>query len=91
MTIEDTFEKCNADYLKFNRIENKMSNRPDLHAFLFLDVLFPKNRCMVCSASHDKIWLDVDMEDIEELTEEQIIELVRCGVGYDADSLYMFA
>ena len=91
MSIENNFEKYNDEYLKFELIKNKKSNRPDLHAFLLLDELFPKNRDMICAASHDQIWLDVDGEDAEKLTEEQIIELVRCGVGYDEDSLCMFA
>lgn len=80
-------------FLKFNLVENKRSQRPDLHAFLLLDELFPfPGRDMVASASHDEIWLDVSGDDIESLTDEQIIELNRCGVRYceEHDSLCMF-
>jgi hypothetical protein len=90
MKIENIFKKYNDNYLKFELVENKKSNRPDLHAFLFLDDLFPKERDIISSASHDIIWLDVDSEEIETLTELQILELVRCGVMYDEDSLCMF-
>lgn len=89
MKIENIFKKYNDNYLKFEIVENKKSNRPDLHAFLFLDDLFPKERDIISSASHDIIWLDVDSEEIETLTELQILELVRCGVMYDEDSLCM--
>jgi len=87
----DLFEKHDNEYLKFEHVKNKRSNRPDLHAFLLIDELFPKNRDMVCSAAHDEIWLDIDDDEIKKLTEEQIIELIRCGVRHDDDSLVMFA
>jgi hypothetical protein len=47
---------------------------------------------MVCSASHDEIWLEVDDEKLSQLTDDQILELARCGVRYDMehDCLAMF-
>ena len=86
--IAEIFEKHNDEYLKFERVENKRSRRPDLHAFLLLDELFPSDFYIICSAAHDEIWLDADGED---LTEEQVIELSRCGVRFDdGDGLCMF-
>ena len=92
--FSEKWEKVSGDeYLKFDRISNKKSNRPDLHAFLLLDELFPGNTDIVVSAEHDEIWLNVEKEQIESLTDEQIVELCRCGVRYDRDnnSLCMFA
>lgn len=87
--MDELFEKHNDEYLKFERVENKRSKRPDLHAFLLLDELFPATRDIVCSASHDEIWLGIDSDDIEKLTEKQVIELLRCGVLYAEESLGM--
>lgn len=68
-----------SSFKEFECVESKRSNRPDLHAFIMLNELFPKSRDMVTSASHDQIWLDVSEEEIETLTEEQILELSRSG------------
>lgn len=92
MTHEQ-YNKYNDEFLKFDRVQNKASNRADLHAFILLDKLVPGKHDIVCSAEHDEIWLDVSPEDLSKVaTEEQIIELIRCGVRYDrgTDSLALF-
>jgi len=88
--MKELFEKYNHEYLEFDRITNKRSNRPDLHAFLLLDELFPGTSDIVSCSSHDEFGLDIDSDDIEKLTEEQICELVRCGVMCYEDSLCFF-
>lgn len=93
MNIEERFEKYDEEYVKFDRIENKLSNRPDLHAFLMLDKMFPHGSDMVSAAEHDEIFLDVDVDKFNEVaTDDQIRDLCRCGVRYDesTDSLSMF-
>lgn len=83
MTPEQ-YEKYHDEFLKFGRVENKTSNRPDLHAFNLLDKLVPGNSEIVSAAEHDQIWLDVEPEELSKVaTDEQIIELIRCGVRYD--------
>lgn len=93
--LDETFENHNDEFLKFDRVENKMHSRPDLCAFLLLDKLLPNDgRDMVCAADHDKIFLDADCERLAEVaTEDDILTLTRCGVFYenDTDSLAMFA
>lgn len=89
--IEKLFDDNGDEYLKFDQIENKRSSRPDIHAILLLDSLFPGKTDMICAAEHDIFYLDVSEEQIETLTEEQVIELLRCGVHLDSDSLAMFA
>jgi hypothetical protein len=72
---------------KFERIEVKFSKRDDLHAFM------PDGHTTVSACNHDEIFLAFDVDALAEvITEEQILELVRCGVGYDShhDALYMF-
>ncbi len=86
--IEKLFEKHDdSEYLNFKRVENKLSLRRDLHAFIMLDRLFPGIVDIVSSSEHDIIWLDVSSEDIVTLSEDQIIELIRCGVRFDEESL----
>lgn len=94
MDIHERFEAVNDDYLKFDRIESKRSQRPDLHAFLLLDDLFPNaGRDMVSAAEHDEFYLEPDGEKLAALTDDHILELVRCGVRHDEeyDCLAMFA
>lgn len=96
MKLQEIIEKFGDDetdeFLKFDRVTNKLSNRPDLHAFLLLDRLVPRDRDMVSGAAHDEIYLDVEPAELEGITEEQVVELIRCGVRYDShtDSLAMF-
>jgi len=80
------------EYGCFEKIEKKRSQRPDLHAFLLLDEIAPGSAAMVAAAEHDEIYLGVSPEAMAQATEEQIVELIRCGVRYDerVDSLAMF-
>lgn len=92
MTQEQT-DKYEGEFLHFERVENKTSTRSDLHAFALLDRLVPGHGDMVCAAEHDEIYLAVEPEQLAQVaTEDQIIELIRCGVRYDAatNSLAMF-
>ncbi len=97
--IKETFERYSdaGEFLKFNRIpeSERLSGRPDLCAFIFLDKLFPSEngRDIICGAEHDKIYLDVSNRQLLEsdITDEQILYLVRCGVCMDDEGLCMFA
>lgn len=95
MTVEEleaAFEKYDAEY-KFDLVENKLSGRPDIHAFLLLDSLVPGTRDMVAGGEHDIIYLDVEPCQLATVvSEEQVCELRRCGVFIDSntDSLAMF-
>lgn len=92
--LNATFEKYDDDYLKFGRVENKLSSRPDLCAFMLLDKLLPNAILdMISAAEHDEIFLEVDCDKLAEVaTEEDILTLIRCGVRYDddLDGLAMF-
>jgi hypothetical protein len=92
--IRSFFEKHHdSEFLQFDRIENKRSGRPDLHAFLLVNDLVPGTTDIVSSAGHDEIWLAVGLEELSKVaTEEQIVELIRCGVRVDdyGEGLAMF-
>lgn len=93
MDTHAQWEQFSDDYLKFEDVKAKMSQRADLHAFMWLDRRFPggENDIVSCS-EHDEIYLDVSSEQIEQLTDDEVRDLVRCGVRYDSsvDSLCMF-
>lgn len=85
--FEALFEKHEDEFIKFERVSKKRARRPDLNAFLLLDELQPSENesDLVSSAEHDEIWLDTDVVKlVEVITEEQVIELIRCGVRYDS-------
>jgi len=73
-----------------------MGSRRDLKGLLLLDKLDPTNsiRNMISSAEHDEIWLSADPKVVmENITQEQVQELVQCGIMYDedCDSFHLFA
>lgn len=101
--LATVFEKHEDEFLKFDRVASKRSKRPDLHAFLLLDEIVPpepttgrperkdESYDMVSSAEHDEIWLVTDTDQLaEKATEEQIVELIRCGVRFSDGGLAMF-
>ena len=90
MDLRERFDEVKSDYLKFGRVVAKKSRRPDLHAMLLLDELFPaSDKKMVCSAEHDEICFEPSGEKLNELTDAQILELTRCGVQYNEDYEYL--
>lgn len=96
MTPEQYDRISEEEFLQFGRIpeERRLSNRADLHAFLLLDQLVPGTGDMVSAAEHDEFFLDVSPDELAKVaTEEQITDLIRCGVRYhmEFDCLAMFA
>ena len=102
MTEDEFREKfdqiSNAEYITFESInpDRKLYFRPDINAFLLLDRLVSKrchgeDRDMISRASRDEIWLRITPEDIcERATEEDIRDLIRCGVMLDDDDFSIF-
>jgi len=89
MTVEeltDLFDDINDEspWPKFEDIENPRHPRPDMHAMLLLHELVPGTMDMVSAAEHDQIFFDVSLEALAPvITEEQVRELVACGVHTD--------
>lgn len=90
MSAKTVFEKYTRDYLKFDQVEPKLSSRPDLHAFLMLDALFPGTQSVVAAADHEIIYLAFDEEQLDTLGESVLRDLHRCGVSVGSDGVYMF-
>jgi len=95
MNIQETFDKFENEVGEFKNIKSPKHSRPDICAFLILDALCPVNSSqkIIASATHDEIFLQVNCEELAAVaTEEDILDLVRCGVLYSEiyDSLFMF-
>jgi hypothetical protein len=93
--LSGLFKKYEDDFLEFDKVKNKRSKRPDLHAFLLLEN-YPirDGEDIISAAEHDEIWLGVDVEKFaEDCTEYAVLELRRCGIMYDeeTESFHMFA
>lgn len=94
INLQEAFDKLfEADeYLKFDRIQNPLHRRRDIAAFLLLDKLVPDGDTdIIEAASHDVVWLSINVEKLAEVaTEEDILYLYRCGVRLGDDTLEMF-
>lgn len=97
MTVDEmiaVFDEENDEYIKFDRVQNPLSARPDMHAFRVLEGLDPEYvEDMVAAAEHDEIYLGVDPEVVAAgITREGVIDLIRCGVRWDSsnDGFSMF-
>lgn len=97
MTIEEmktAFEGDDgAEFLKFDRIENKRHERPDIHAFLLLAELDKAGMDIIAGAEHEEIFLSPSPAIVaRKITPEQCVELARCGVMFrENDGFTMFA
>lgn len=95
--MEELFDQYSDEdeYLKFEKVENKLSQRSDLHAFILFDKLMPVSKSdIIGSSEHDEFYLSIEPEEFAKVaTDENILELVRCGVMYNSsyDSFSMFS
>lgn len=89
--MDRLFKEADSPFGAFDKLENKRSLRPDLHAMMLLDSLAPVDPekyffDAVSAAEHDKIWFGFDPERVAAvITPEQIIELEMCNVHYSRD------
>jgi hypothetical protein len=82
----ERFERFEEEYLEFNRVPDADRLHPDRRLCGYLKVyslLHPEEQInFVLWAEHDIVHLPVP----HELTDDQIVYLLRCGIGYDADT-----
>lgn len=97
MTKERMIEIFNqlADEPIFPKVSEQLSHRRDLNGMMILANLFPEPTQLdfICCAEHDQIWFDVDINQLaERATEQQILDIMRCGIWFDSniESLTMF-
>lgn len=88
---DNIFAEFDDEFLKYERIESMLSKRPDLHAFLLIDSLFPETTLdMIAASEHDEFYLEPDPHELAaKATKEQLRDLHRCGVRHAAWKLTM--
>lgn len=85
------FDEFEDEFLKFDRITEKLHHRPDINALLLLDRLVPGTGDMIAGASHDEIYFDTNTDELLKVaTKDQLRDLHRCGVRYEGGGLCMF-
>lgn len=93
-TLQERFDEIDHDeHLKFERVTEKLASRPDVHLFVMLDKIFPSEneRDIVSATDHYGIFLSIDDEQLETLTDEQLLTIVRCGFSLsEYGGLYSF-
>ena len=85
--VHDVFEKHSDDeHLKFERIPKAERLHPsdDLCGLLKVASLMKNPAKFSMNAGHDQIWL-ADWDDLKQLTEEDVVYLLRCGIWWDGD------
>lgn len=93
--VIDFQKKYDDEFGKFEKVsvENHLSSRKDLCAFLIIDNLIKwpyTSADIITRTEHDTIFLNLEPEEIPD--EQTLLYLRRCGVTYrtDKDSFCMF-
>ncbi len=91
----ELFRLWDDDYdLDFNDVQGKHSKRADVHILVTLDKILPDDggQDLISCHVNDMLYLNVEPEELAPLiTEEQLKDLVRAGLGYDdvTDSVFI--
>lgn len=83
-TIASIFDKYDNEVYNFDKIENKLDSKREIHAILLLDNLFPDDNPFD-SCDKDYLFLGLSINNIKKLTDENILELSRCGIYLDLE------
>jgi hypothetical protein len=84
LNLSEIFKKYESHYHRFDEIENPKTKRSDLQAFLIIDSIFDDDKKIISGVDTYSIYLNVEIEELaKRATEEQIIDLIRCGVSYE--------
>lgn len=92
--MQERFERIAEEpyaTLDFKLIASPRHPLKDVCAMLMLHELQPTTYKMIANASHDLCHFSTDVDSLD-VTDEQIRDLIRCGVHFDGecDSLAMF-
>lgn len=86
LNLKELWKKYGNDAGDFDKVENKLSQRSDVHAIMFLDKLFPGTNDMFWCGADDQIFFKIRLDQFAQTaTEEQFLELIRCGINLDWD------
>lgn len=83
INLKEIFEKYGDEWDRFDRIETKFSKRPIINALILLDKIYPDNKNIGFYSTEGDVLINIDDEKLEEVaTEQDIIDLMRCGIHY---------
>ena len=86
INIDIFFEENDAEYGKFERVENKLHSRPDLCAMLLLAKLFPGEDDIISATGHKVVYFGVDCDLLAKIAcEKELLTLRRCGLFYSTE------
>ena len=85
LQLDERFNDYEDEYLKFDSIENKLSDRPDLCALILLNKLFPSTNNIIGATEHDIMYINISRNEIKTLTDDQIVYLIRCGIHFNSE------
>ncbi len=83
--VASKFEELTEEYLKFERIPDKLHICPTLCGYLKVASLYKNPAKFSVAAEHDVVymgWLD----DLRKVTEEDIVYLLRCGISFNDET-----
>jgi hypothetical protein len=93
--IKALFDRAeeSGESLEFQRVRIKLSPRRDLHALMLLDLLVPSSAPIISVVHDDEIYLTADVDTLAQssITDEQVVDLARCGVRCQGSTLRMYA
>lgn len=90
-TCRELFDKMHTEAGKFDRVEHKLSPRPDAHAILLLDRLYPSNKPLITFSRAGCIYLSINTKMLAQVAnEQQIADLIRCGVSLNGETLVLY-
>lgn len=86
-------EKYEHEFNEFHKIpkSRRLSEIHDLNGILIaLSVSKRKRDNIIANAEHDQAWLNIDLKDLKDATEEQIADIIRSGICIDEEGLYVY-
>lgn len=76
----------------YGKVTDRLSKDPTIHALARLEQLFPLKEYIVSGMYEDYIGINfVDKDFDDRLTEEDMLELYRCGLRYHDEHGYVIA
>lgn len=90
-TCRELFDNLHTEAGKFDRVEHKLSPRPDAHAILLLDRLCPSKKSLITFSRAGCVYFSINTKMLAKVAnEQQIADLIRCGVSLNGETLVLY-
>jgi len=90
MNIEEQFEKFENEFHNFNLIKDPQFKSPEICGFAAIEKI--RGEKIDFAAEHDVLYCGGHSEDDRDLTDDEVILLLRCGILWNSefDSFFIF-